>query len=560
MSRAGKDILQLVVGLAILIFLNMMASRRFERFDLTSEKRYSLSDSTKSILRKLNDVALVTVYLEGKDLPVDFKRLKNATKEMLDEFHFYAKGNFEYRFVDPFADPDPEARKGIYMELVEKGLIPTNLVDKDANGKKVIDIFPGAIIGYGGREVPVQLLESQFNQDPLFVLNQSIERLEYNLSKGLYKAINFQKKKQIAFSRGHGEIPEEQLADVVQELRDYYEVVGVNIDNNLDALTQSTSCLIIAKPDSAFNDASKFIIDQYIMNGGRVLWMMDNVMANMDSMGTKSYTVAIPQDLNLYDQLFKYGVRINPTLIQDAECAPIRINTGNFGTQTSEQFYPWYYYPVVTPGEKHPIVRNLGQIKFEFANTIDTVKAAGIKKTVLLKSSKLTKVLYAPVRVALNIIEQEPTPDKFNKPNQNLAVLLEGEFKSVFENRIVQLGDRKVTTKSKPTKMIVVSDGDVTRNMYGYRTKQVVPLGLDPLSGMYYPGNKTFMLNAVNYLTEDTWFIPLRSKQFRIRLLDRTKVQVEKNKWKALNTAVPVVVVIIFGLTYNFIRRRRFAS
>lgn len=200
MNRMTKDIVQLVAGLLILVFLNMAAARKFERFDLTSEKRYSLSDSTKKILRNLDDVVLVTVYLEGKDLPPDFKRLRNATKEMLDEFHFYAKGNFQYRFADPFADPDAEVRKGMYNELMEKGLVPTNLVDKDKNGQKVIDIFPGAIVAYGGREVPVQLLESQFNQDPLFVLNQSIERLEYNLAKGLYKAMYAQKKKQIAFS------------------------------------------------------------------------------------------------------------------------------------------------------------------------------------------------------------------------------------------------------------------------------------------------------------------------------------------------------------------------
>jgi len=559
-NRKTKDIFQLVVGLVILVFLNFITAQRFKRFDLTAEKRYSLSDSTKSILRNLEDVVLVTVYLEGEDLPVDFKRLRNSTKEILDEFRFYAKGNFEYRFVDPFADPDPESRRGMYEELIDKGLVPTNLVNKDEHGRQVIDIFPGAVVAYGDREVAVQLLESQFNQDPLFVLNQSIERLEYNLSKGLYKAMNFRTKKQVAFSRGHGELQEIQLADIVGELRDYYEVVGIEIKNDLNILDpKSTSCLIVAKPDSAFDDASKFILDQYIMDGGRVLWLVDNVYADMDSMGAKSYTVAVPHDLNLYDQLFKYGVRINPTLVQDAECAMIPINTGNFGTQASEQLYPWYYYPVITPAGKHPIVKNINSIKLEFASTIDTVKAPGVQKTILLTTSALTKVLYAPVRVGLNIIEEVPTPERFNKPNQTTSVLLEGEFRSIFENRIVPLTDRKMLTRSKPTKMIVVSDGDVTKNMFGKRTGQVVPLGLDPVSGTYYAGNKTFLLNAVNFLTDDTWFIPLRSKQFRIRLLDRTQVQAEKTKWKLINTLVPVAIVVLFGLVYNYIRNRRFA-
>lgn len=566
-TRKGKDLLQLAIAVVVLILLNFLANRQFKRFDLTSEHRYSLSDSTKSILRNLNDVALVTVYLEGKDLNADFKRLRNATKEMLDEFHYYAGGNLEYRFVDPFAEPDPETREGMYKELIEKGLMPTNLTDETENGRKVIDIFPGAIVSYGGNSVAVQLLESQFNQDPLEVLNQSVERLEYNLSKGLYRAIHFQDKKKIAFSRGHGEMDEMNLAFIVDELRDYYEVVGVEINNNLDALNSSISCLVIAKPDSAFDDAAKFSIDQYIMNGGRVLWLMDNVFANMDSMGTRSYTVAVPNDLNLYDQLFKYGVRINPTLIQDAECAPIRINIGNFGTQSNNGIYPWYYYPVITPGGKHPIVKNLNAVRLEFASSIDTVKAPGVKKTILLETSDMTKVLFAPVRIALNIIEQKPTPDLFNKQHVPTAVLLEGEFHSVFENRIVQLGNRPMLSKSEPTKMIVVSDGDIAKNLYGKRTGQVVPLGLDPLTGTYYPGNKTFMLNAINYLADDTWFIPLRSKDFRIRKLDRTRLSKKsvlpgltvKDYVKVVNFFVPLVIIIAFGLVYTYFRRRRYA-
>lgn len=569
-KRRVRDIFQLVIGFTIIVLLNFLSNVTFKRFDLTAEKRYSLSDSTKRILRTMPDRMLVTVYLEGKDLPVGFKRLKNATQEILDEFRFYAKGNFEYRFVDPFSDPDPEVQKNIYFQLTEKGLTPTDIMEKNATGQKVRQIFPGAVVSYGMTEVPVQLLESQFNQGAEFTLNQSIERLEYNFSKAFYKVLKFQKKKQVLFTRGHGEMFELNLADMVTSLREFYEVNAVEIKNDINVLNRDDiACVIVAKPDSAFDDASKFILDQYIMNGGRVLWLLDNVFTSLDSLAGKNYTVAFPYDLGLYDQLFKYGVRINPTVIQDNECAKIRVDYGNFGTQKNEDLFPWYYYPVITPGGNHQIVKNINSLKLEFANSMDTIRTPGIKKTVLLHTSNLTKVQYAPVRISLNVIEQVPTYESFSKDSVPVAVLLEGEFNSIFSNRIVELSSQKLVTKSKPTKMIVVSDGDIIKNAYSRKDYSTLPLGLDPMTGTYYSGNKTFLLNAVNYLTDDTWFIPLRSKEFRIRLLDKTKldkkVSVGAGKVKLgdlirfINIVIPVLVIVIFGLVYNFIRKRRFA-
>ena len=569
-KRRTRDIFQLLVGFAIIILLNFTSSFKFKRFDLTAEKRYSLSDSTKKILRRLDDHILVTVYLEGRDMPIGFKRLKNATQEILDEFRFYSKGNFEYRFMDPFADTDPETQKNIYFQLTEKGLIPTDIMEKTASGQKVRQIFPGAIVSYGSTEVPVQLLESQFSQGAEFTLNQSIERLEYNFCKAFYKVMNYQKKKQIVFSRGHGEMFELNLADMVNELREFYEVNAVEIKNDLSVLDRDDiDCLIIAKPDSAFDDASKFIIDQYIMRGGRVLWLLDNVFTSLDSIGDKNYTIAYPYDLGLYDQLFKYGVRINPTVIQDNECAKIKVDYGNYGTQKNEDFFPWYYYPVITPDGKHSIVKNINTLKLEFANSMDTIKTPGVKKTILLHTSNLTKVQYAPVRISLNVIEQKPNKETFAKDSIPVAVLLEGQFSSVFSNRIVELTNVKALNKSKPTKMIVVSDGDIIKNAYSRKDYNTLPLGLDPMTGTYYAGNKTFLLNAVNYLTDDTWFIPLRSKDFRIRLLDKTKLNAKlkfagkkiamSDFIKAINIIVPMLLIALFGLIYNKIRKRRFA-
>lgn len=558
-QRRNKDLIQLGLALLLLAGLNMLNQRYFKRVDLTAEKRYSLSDSTRAMLRRLDDVALITVYLEGKDFPVGFKRLQNATRELLDEFRFYAGTNIEYRFVDPMANPDKKVQSDIYYELIDKGLIPTDLTVKDEKGRSSRSIFPGAVVAYNGREEAVQLLQSQFNQNPEWVLNQSIERLEYEFSKALFKLMHFENKKTVAFSRGHGEMNEVYLMDFIIGLRDFYEVEGVEISNNLDALSQNTACLIIAKPDSAFSDASKFIIDQYIMRGGTALWLLDHVQSNMDSLRTANYTLGLPFDLNLYDQLFRYGVRVNPTLIQDAQCAPIPIQTGNFGNQNKQELLTWYYYPVIIPKEKHPVVKNLNAIRLQFANTVDTIQTPGVSKTILLSTSELTKVLYAPVRIALNVVEQEPTPERFNKPHQPVAVLLEGTFRSVFENKIVELSDRLVIKESKPTKMIVVGDGDIAKNLYNPKENNYVPLGLDPRTGIYYGGNKSFLLNAVNYLTGDGWFIPLRSKEFRIRLLDRNRITTEKEKWKIINTALPVAWVLLFGLVYNYIRKRRFA-
>ncbi len=576
-KRRTRDLFQLLIGFGIIVLLNFASSFKFKRFDLTAEKRYSLSDSTKKFLRNLNDKMLVTVYLEGKDLPIGFKRLKNATREILDEFRYYAKGNLEYRFIDPFenAENDDATYKSIYMELTEKGLVPTDIMEKNAGGQKVRQIFPGAVISFGTTNTPVQLLESQFNQPAEFTLNQSIERLEYNFSRAFYQVMNNQKKKHIAFTRGHGEMFELNLADMVGELREFYEVSAVNIGSDMSVLEKNDiSCLIIAKPDTAFDDASKFAIDQYIMRGGRVLWLIDNVFTSLDSLGKSNYTVAYPYDLGLYEQLFKYGVRINPTVIQDNECAMIRIDYGNFGTQKNEDLFPWFYYPVFTPGGKHPIVKNINSLKMEFASSIDTIKAAGIKKTVLLHTSNLTKVQYAPVRVSLNVIEQKPTKDNFAKDSVATAVLLEGEFNSLFTNRLVQLGDKKALSKSKPTKMIVVSDGDIIKNDFLRNSEQpgdfsVVPLGLDRKTGIYYSGNKTFLLNAVNYLTDDTWFIPLRSKDVRMRLLDKNKLnskinigptKVSMKKFiVALNVVIPILVVLLDAFIYNRIRKRRFS-
>ncbi len=559
-NRKRKDILQLLAGLAILVIINILATYQFTRIDLTAEKRFSLSDSTKTILRNLNDVVLVDVYLEGKDLPVGFKRLQNSTREILDEFKRYGRGNFEFRFIDPFDETrSVEDKKGMYKELTDRGLTPTNLMIKTEQGRANQVIFPGAIVSYGESQIAVQLLKNQMNQNSDMVLNQSIEYLEYEFSKALYQLLHQKDRKKIGFSLGHGETSTPYLMDVVNELKEFYEIYGVEITEDLEVLN-TIDVLIVNRPTQPFTDGSKFIIDQHIMNGKSVLWLVDNVDVSMDSLRTSNFTVAMSYNTNLFDQLFKYGVRLNNTLVQDAQAAPIKINTGRFGTQNQEDFYPWYYYPVILPISNNPLVKNVSSIKMEFVSTLDTIAVPNVKKTILLTTSNLTRVLNLPVRVALSSIEETPTPARFNQAHQPVSVLLEGKFNSIFGDRLLQKTNREAKQSSpENTKMIVVSDGDFIKNAYNETRQATLPMGMDPISGVYYPGNKNFLLNAVNYLSGDNWFVALRSKEFKVRPIDKPKAAVQGKFWKIVNTVVPIIVVCIFGFVYNWMRKRRFA-
>lgn len=558
--RKRRDILQLLAGLGILLAINIVASYQFTRIDLTAEKRFSLSDSTKTILKNLDDVVLIDVYLEGKDLPVGFKRLQNATKEILDEFKRYGRGNFQFRFIDPFDESrSVEDKKGMYKELTDRGLSPTNLMIKTEQGRANQVIFPGAVVSYKENQIAVQLLKSQMNQNSELVLNQSIEYLEYEFSKALYQLMHERDRKKIAFSLGHGETATPYLMDVVNELKEFYEIYGAEITEDLDVMNK-IDVLIVNRPTEPFGDASKFIIDQHIMKGKSVLWLVDNVDVSMDSLRNSNFTIAMSYNTNLFDQLFKYGVRLNNTLVQDAQAAPIKVNTGKFGTQNQEDFYPWYYYPVILPDSKHPLVKGVSSIKMEFVSTLDTIEVPNVKKTILLTTSNLTKVLNLPVRVSLSSIEETPSPMRFNKPHQPVAVLLEGKFNSIFGDRLLQKSNREALhTSPENTKMIVVSDGDFIKNAYNEARQATLPMGMDPVSGIYYPGNKNFLLNAMNYLSGDGWFISLRSKEFKVRPIDKPKAAEQGKFWKIANTAIPIVLVCIFGLMYNWVRKRRFA-
>lgn len=554
-----QAIFEFLVLIAIIVFINIIASFLFYRFDFTKEKRYSLSSTSKELAGKLNDVVLFRIYLEG-DFPAGFKRLRNSTKELLDEFRAYSGGNIQYEFINPSADPNPKVRNDIYQQLVNQGLEPTNLQVQADDGSSSKIIFPGALVSYGAQQVPLSLLQNQVGVGPEEALNNSIQNLEYGIACAIRK-VTLSTKPQIAFVFGHGELDTLQLADVIADFRQNYELRLINLPRSIPEDLTRFKTLIVAKPTKAWDEKDKFKMDQYLLNGGHILWLIDNLTVDMDSM-YEGNTLAYSPELNLDDQLFTYGVRVNNDLVQDMNCVPIPIITGRVEGKPQQQLLPWLYYPLIVPTANNPIVNNLDGIRGEFMNTIDTFPKEGLTKKVLLSTSTYTKVLNGPVRVSLSVMGVQPQPEQFNKPHRPVAVLVEGNFQSVFANRLTPsaLEVIKFTDKStKPGKMIVVSDGDIIKNYVVKRDSTFYPLGYDRFTNQTF-ANKKFIQNAVDYLTDDSGLISVRSKELKLRLLDKAKVKKEKFKWQLINTILPILLVATGGLIYTRIRKRKYGT
>lgn len=574
LRRAGY--LQLLIGIGFVVAVNLIGHFLFYRLDLTAEKRYSLSPVTRKVLKDLDDVVYFKIYLEG-EFPAGFTRLRNETREMLNQFKAYSP-NIEYEFIDPSASGDANARDALYRQLVQSGLNPTELQVNEKSGLTQKFIFPGAIVSYKSSEVPVQLLGAQQGQDPALVLNNSVEGLEFNLVNAI-KKLTSSSKPQIAFLQGQGELSPLLTAGAQQALSEYYGVERIQINGQLNALqtrrpmgkdssefkiTNKYAAIIVAKPDSLFgkDERDKFILDQYIMRGGKVLWLVDGVKAEMDSLAMKPETVGLSNEVNLTDMLFNYGARINNNLIIDLNALPVPIVVDNQGTQ---KYYPWLFFPLLTPTSQHPIVRNLNAIKTEFVSSLDTTDAPGIRKTILLASSQYSRLLSTPVMIKLAYLRQQPNPKAFNMPYQPVALLLEGEFVSLFLNRVPaeiasapQVG---FVEKSQPTAMIVVSDGDVIKNQLapGETGASPLPLGYDRHTRQQF-GNNDFILNCVSYLVEGPDLLSLRSRKVTLRELDKPRVEENRLQWQLLNTLVPVALVALFGLGMAWYRKRKYAG
>lgn len=559
-SRKKKDITMLVMLLAILLLVNFVCSFYFKRFDLTSEKRYTLSPSTINMLKKLDDVVYLKVYLQG-DINPSFARLKNETREILDEFRAYSNGLIEYEFVNLSDNANKDEVGKIEQQLYDKGIVPEQVVEKTKEKTSQVLLWPGAIVSHKGKEGVWQIFKRQVGIPPEQCINNSVQELEYSLTNAIRK-LQLIKKPEVVFLEGHGELDTIQTADLMKSLSEYYTVYRTPLNHNLKAL-QGSDAIVIAQPDSAFDEKDKFIIDQFIMRGGKALWLVDPVYTNMDTFRLKGFTLGFKNELNLEDMLFKYGCRLNPVLVQDLQCATIPINVGFKKGQPNFQMFPWLYNPLILPSINHPIVKNLDLIKFEFAGTIDTVTAYDVKKTILLQTSKYTKTQPTPARVALAMVNFQPKEDQFRNSYQNVACLLEGKFESVYKNRLTKtiMNDSAIAfqDKSKPTKMIVVSDGDIAKNDYQRTTGMIYPLGYDIYMKQTF-ANKTFLLNCMNYLLDDEGLLQLRSREVKLRLLDKKKINLQGNQWKMINLAYPLGIVVLLGLTQFYIRKKRYSE
>lgn len=574
-SNRTRDLLTLGVGVMIVILLNFVGSFAFHRFDLTAESRYTISDNTKELLTNLEDVVYIRVYLEG-EFPAGFKRLRDETKEMLDEFRAYSNSNIEYEFINPSESADEKERESIYQQLFKQGLRPTDLNVKEENGVSNKIVWPGAIVTLNGEDFPVQLLKSQLGASSENMLNNSIEGLEYEFANAIYQLKTYLKPK-VAFIDGHGELDKVQTASLATSLAEFYRVDRIELNGELHSLTERAvldstqgfvvrpkyDVVIIAKPTERFTEKDKFVIDQYIMYGGRVVWMVDPVFASMDSLKNADVSMAIPVDLNLDDQLFTYGVRINTDLIQDLQSAPIPVVTGRIGNQPKTQLFPWYFFPLLTPANSHPIVNNLNMVKSEFISSIDTIAKPRIQKTGLLKSSQYTKVSKTPTRISLGMLRVEPDQSQYSAGHRVGAVLLEGNFESVFKDRIapeiVNSNAINFKEESKLNKMVVVADGDIAKNFVNEKTGQYFQLGFDRYTNQVY-GNGDFMLNVVNYLCDDNGLMSVRSKKLTLRLMDKTKIKEDKFIWQLINTILPVAFILLFGLAHYIDRKKKYSK
>ncbi|MBR0540176.1 MAG: gliding motility-associated ABC transporter substrate-binding protein GldG [Bacteroidales bacterium] len=571
-----NQIITFLVTLVIVVVVNIIGSFVFTRFDLTSEKRYTLSNTTKEILGNLEDYVYFKVYLEG-DFPAGFKKLRRETKEMLDEFRAYSKF-IDYEFINPSESTDPAERNETYKLLYQSGLNPTNLVDKKPDGSsQQMIIWPGALVSYrNDTELAVDLLENQIGQSSEGALNASMQNLEFKLIDAVKKVTRFTKPV-IAFVEGHGELPEEDVYDITQTLSQNYSVGRITIDGRIDALMHRTQneeedikafpsydAIIIAKPTEPFSEKDKFLIDQYIMHGGKVLWLVEPVYVTMDSLQSQESTIGIEQDLKLDDMLFKYGVRLNRNLLLDLTCAALPIRTGQMAGQAQLEYFRWFYFPLLQAASNHPMVRNMNAIKADFVSSIDaTTSADGIDQIPLLKTSDYTKVSGAPVFVTLAMLRQTPDKRMFTSKGQNVAYLLKGTFPSLYANRIPQeiMDDKGMhfREESVPTAMIVVADGDIIRNQIDVKRKTPLQLGYDQYTGNTY-ANKEFIENAISYLVDGEGLIDIRSRELKIRLLDTTKVDQQRTLWQVVNTVVPIGLIIILGLVLAWIKKRKYSK
>jgi gliding-associated putative ABC transporter substrate-binding component GldG len=555
-----SNLKKLVASVSIVLIVNVLGNLFFKRFDLTKDKRYTLSETSLNIVKQIKEPLYIDIYLNG-EFPAEFKRLRSETVQIIEEFQAY-NSNIKVQFVNPFEEED--TNKTVAKSLFKKGMSPINITVEDRGKQSQAMIFPWGVANYRGKEANIPLLKNLMGATTEQKVAGSVQHLEYVFADALNK-ITTEKNKKIAVIKGNGELDDVFLAKFLLQVRESYHIGKYNLSaTDVDPITiiselKKYDLAIIAKPTTAFSDKEKQVLDQFIIAGGKTIWLIDQVNIEMDSLYNQSgSTLAFSRDLNLDDMFFKYGFRITPEIIKDNIGTPLKLATGQEGSGSRLQEFNWKFAPNIFSESNHPIVKNMGGLKFDFVNPIDTLKNK-IAKTILLKSSQNSRRIGTPSIISLSSVAEEDIPNNAVVfASTPVAVLLEGQFHSVFENRVLAFQDKSFKNFDKLGKMIVISDGDVIKNKVD---KNGIPieLGYDPKSGNFYD-NKDFMLNCVNYLLDDNGLINIRSKDVDLPLLDKDKVFENYSQTQVITIGLPLVLLIAFGFAFTFWRKRKYSK
>lgn len=559
----NRSLLHLLLVLLAVVAVNALASRLYLRWDLTREKRYTLTDATRQLLKGLDSPVTVEVFLEGKDLPAGIRSLQKATREMLQDFRSVSGGKVNFIFVDINRIRDTGKRENVQRNLAELGLFPTNLQVSAEQGYREQLIYPGLVMRKDSIEIAVTILENQMSFSAQGALDNSISLLEFKLASALQKLL-MDRPPLVVFSQGHGELKPVQLSDLVQTLgAQQYRVAIADLQESI-LPPDEVDILVLAKPSRPFGEIEKFRIDQFIMHGGKVLWLLDGAIASLDSFGNRPSIFAVDMPLNLTDQLFRYGVRVNADLVQDLYCNPIPLLEDR-GGGARPILFPWVFHPILLPYADHPIVKNMDPVAAKFASSIDTIRTPGIEKTILLATSEYSRTVRMPFEIFLAGAREKPEPALFNKQDVPAAVLLEGEFPSAFsalmnDNLRTVLAETGIAfrPKSSDNRMIVISDGDIAANELD-ASGNPMPLGYYKFSRETF-ANRDFLLNCIEYLMDNSGLLEARNRETRMRLLDKTKVEDQKAMWQILLIGGPLLLLGVFAVAYNGHRSRRFAA
>jgi len=555
-KRKTADLLLLFNGIVLALVINQLAALYFFRLDLTEEKRYTIKQPTVELLKSLDDDVYVEVYLEG-DLNAEFRRLRKAIQETLEEFRIYSGNRIRYQFIDPMVAAGENARQDFMADLVSKGINPINIIDNKDGRRMEKIVFPGALISFGGLQTGVMLLRDQVGgaqQD----ISRAIEGLEFSFANGIHE-LTVTDRKRVSFVMGHGELDSISIYGIRKSLADQYDV---NLKASIRQRLTKADCdvLVVAKPTRRFTEGEKFVLDQYVMSGGNLILLLDAVRVDMDSVTTGDY-YAFPYTLGLDDLLFKYGVRLNPDFVQDLLSLRYPIVTGQVDGKPQITPIEWPYFPLINQYASHPVTRNLDATVFRFGGSLDSVKATGIRKTPLMLTSRYSRQVTAPVKINVNDLRKEITPQNFATPSIPVAYLLEGSFRSLFERRFIPEGVDSAGRRDsgEPARIVVIADGDVVRNDINRRTGQPLDVGFDAVTGHTF-ANQELFTNLVAFLTDDAGLITARTNEIRTRPLDKEKISASRTFWQVANLGLPMLMLIALGGIKAYMRKRRFGN